>query len=191
MKSDLILKCGCGALSGVAKDVSPSTGNHIACLCNDCQTYARHLKRGKDVLDEDGGTQIFQLTPAQLKLTRGLENLRCLRLTEKGLLRWYASCCNTPVANTVASAKVPFAGVPTIFISTGGESLGPILGRVNGKDKPLPIGLILRSIRIIGSAWLKGKHKPSPFFDADGKPIVLPYVLSPEELEAARLPNRR
>jgi hypothetical protein len=40
-------------------------------------------------------------------------HLRLMRLSEKGLLRWYAGCCDTPLFNTMATPKVPFVGVLT------------------------------------------------------------------------------
>lgn len=38
------------------------------------------------------------------------ENLACLRLTDKGLLRWYSTCCQTPIGNTSANWKISFVG---------------------------------------------------------------------------------
>ena len=103
MSTEVPLKCSCGSVQGVARDVSPKTGNRLVCMCDDCQAYAHHLGRAEHILDRNGGTEVFQLTPSQLTLTEGREHLRCLRLKEKGLMRWYAGCCNTPVANTLAS----------------------------------------------------------------------------------------
>jgi hypothetical protein len=48
------------------------------CDCKDCQAFARSLGRA-DVLDPAGGTDIFQMPPARLMLTAGMEALRCLR----------------------------------------------------------------------------------------------------------------
>ena len=55
--------------------------------------------------------------------------IAAIRLTEKGLVRWYASCCNTPIGNTMAASGVPFIGVVGAFIAAPSAALGPIRGR--------------------------------------------------------------
>ena len=92
MSTRVDLRCQCGAVRGLANTVAPDTGMHVVCMCDDCQAFAHFLERD-DVLDASGGTAIFQLRPAQLEITAGREHLRCMRLSEKGLLRWYAGCC--------------------------------------------------------------------------------------------------
>jgi hypothetical protein len=203
MSTEVPLKCSCGSVQGVARYVSPKTGNRLVCMCDDCQAYAHHLGRAEHILDRNGGTEVFQLTPSQLTLTQGREHLRCLRLKEKGLMRWYAGCCNTPLANTLASPRIPFVGVPQPFMDHEGDGrtreqvLGPLLARVQGRfgigELPAdayqraPLGLIVRSLRILSAAWIKGRHAPSPFFDAStGEPAVAPVVLSTEQREELR-----
>ena len=90
------LRCRCGAVAGELD--TARGGLHVACSCDDCQAYARALGR-PDVLDPWGGTDIFQTTPSQVAITRGTEQLRCLRLAEQGLLRWHTGCCATPIGN--------------------------------------------------------------------------------------------
>lgn len=198
MSKNIPLKCHCGSLQGVAQNVSPNSGARLTCLCDDCQTYAHSLGSSERILDPYGGTDVFQLTPSQITLTCGTEQLRCLRLSKKGLMRWYAGCCNTPVANTLSSPKIPFAGVPHTFMDHEGhqqtreEDLGPILAKIQGKfsnrelppdaHQRAPLRIILRSLRIFIISWVKGLHTPSPFFDATtGEPVVTPKVLSLEE----------
>ena len=74
-----------------------------------------HLQKQDVTLDAAGGTRIYQLPPANVQITGGQENLACLRLKEKGLIRWYAKCCNTPIGNTV-SKSMPFIGLIHTFI---------------------------------------------------------------------------
>lgn len=183
--------------------MSQKTGNRVVCMCSDCQAFAHYLGANEQVLNAHGGTDIFQLTPSQLRITSGADQLSCLRLTSKGLLRWYAKCCNTPVANTVSSSKVPFAGVLSCFMdhdSSGQsrhEALGPVLAHIQGKDcvgtmpddayKSGPVTLLLRSLRMLASAWIAGRQKPSPFFDtASGQPVAKPLVLTPAERDSLR-----
>lgn len=194
MKNTINLKCQCGMVSGHAIKVSPRKGNRIICMCDDCQTYAKFLGKQDKILDEHGGTDIFQLTPSQIKITYGIEYLECVRLKEGGLLRWYAGCCNTPIANTSTSSKMPIVGMPHIFMDHAygkkgrDHDLGPVIAKIFGKysvgkmpsdaHSKIPLGLILRSLKIITVAWLKGRNYPSPFFDKHThKPIAHPKTL--------------
>ena len=71
---ELALRCHCGAVAGRASGVGLATatgGVHIVCMCDDCQAYAHYLQTAGRVLDDYGGTGIYQLTPAQLSLVRG------------------------------------------------------------------------------------------------------------------------
>ena len=46
-----------------------------------------------DVLDAAGGTDIFQMPAGRVKITTGVDTVRCLRLSDKAkILRWYADC---------------------------------------------------------------------------------------------------
>lgn len=92
---DLPLRCRCGHVSGIAREVSPSGGFRFVCYCKDCQAFARFLGR-PDVLDTAGGTDIFQVPPARVELTSGLDAVRCLRLSATGVLRWYSVLLRDP-----------------------------------------------------------------------------------------------
>lgn len=171
-------------------------------MCDDCQTYAHYLGRSEEILDAHGGTEIFQMRPSQLRLTEGTDNLRCVRLSPKGLMRWYAGCCKTPVGNTLSSAKVPFVGVFHLFMhhEDGGPSrdeiLGPLRGKVQGRfsrgempadaHRTAPAGLILRAGWFLLGGWIRGQQRPSPFFDAAGRCVVEPTILTLEERERLR-----
>jgi hypothetical protein len=196
----LPLSCKCGQVRGLASQLDPHRLSHVICHCDDCQAYAHFLQRS-DLLDTYGGTEIFQMTPAQLTLSEGVHQVRCMRLSPKGLLRWYAGCCNTPIANTMPSPKVPFMGAVTAFIEASAlprkdDALGPVIVRAFGKfakggippggHAKAPASYIFRSLRIFLGAWLKGQHVPSPFFDGTGKPVVQPKVISKEERERLR-----
>lgn len=111
MPNDIAIRCSCGTLEGVARDLSPSVGNRVVCYCKDCQAFARYLGRGAEVLDDAGGTDIFQTSPARVSFARGADRLACVRLTRKGPLRWYARCCDTAIGNTAAGPGVPFVGL--------------------------------------------------------------------------------
>lgn len=199
---DIPLSCRCGAVRGVARGVA--NGIRVVCHCDDCQAYAHALER-PDVLDRYGGTDVFQMAPSQLTLSQGSEHVRCLRLSEKGLLRWYAGCCATPMGNTLPAARVPFVGVVHTFMDHAGhgvtrdDALGPprefIQGRFAVGGVPphaqarATVSLMARSAWFLLRGFLAGAHRPSPFFDAEGKPVVTPRVLSVAERAALRAPH--
>jgi hypothetical protein len=196
---DLPLQCRCGTVRGVAHGVSPAIGNHCVCYCDDCQAFQKFLGRAADVLDPNGGTDIFQLSPARVTFTAGTDKVACLRLTPKGLARWYASCCNTPIGNTMATPSIPFVGLIRVFVAeSAGDALGPVLTRVfrqfaSGDRAAIPPDrvpqwrMLLRVMSLMLGWRLRGDQRRSPFLDAaTGAPLATPSVLTPEERAALR-----
>ena len=188
--TDVTLRCTCGKFSAVAHDVTPSAANRVTCACKFCQRYVEHLGCSDRVLDEWGGTEVIQLRPSSIKFVENPDQLACIHLTETGARRWYTKCCNTPIANTMSHAKLPFAGVfaSTIDKESLGQPLddvvGPIRARVNGQfgDQAQAIRgtrwdlakMLMHFGPLIAKWWAQGAHKESPFFGEDGKPIVAP-----------------
>jgi hypothetical protein len=202
MARDLPLRCACGKVTGILSNPEPDRGNRVVCMCDDCQAYAHWLDRADVILDANGGTDVFQLTQAQVRITAGHEHIRCVRLTPKGLMRWYAGCCKTPIGNTLAAPRSPFMGMPHTFVDHASDgrsrddALGPVLSRTQARyGKPPfppdshprgPLWLIARFGWQLLRDFVKGAHQPSPVFDTDGKPIVEPTVLPPQERERLR-----
>lgn len=194
MTESVPFACNCGALKGVVHDVSPATGCHLICYCKDCRAFARHMGQ-LDALEPGGGSPLVQVLPAKIEITEGAQNIACMRMSSKGLHRWYAACCKTPLANTVGTPKMPLAGMwRPLFAQT--DPFGPVvtLGftkmalREDGsprKDKGLARmmgSLMKRSL----SAYMSGTARQSPFFTMDdGAPIVQPHVATAAEREAA------
>ena len=193
---DLPLGCRCGHMRGVASDVSPSSGFRFICYCKDCQVFARFLKR-TDVLDPAGGTDIFQMAADRMKLISGMDALRCIRLSQK-VLRWYGDCCRTPIANSAASPRFPVVGVIHCFIDyktndrSLDEALGPPLCRIYERSAvgPLPpnaphppsLGVLARRASRILRWWVRGRGRPTLFFDGRTKsPRAVPRVLTQSE----------
>lgn len=182
MPQDLTLSCACGKLTASATGVRRGGANRCVCYCQFCQAYARHLGQAEEVLDAEGGTEVMQFSPRHFRFTAGEENLACLRMTGKGALRWYAKCCNTPIANTAGSTKMPFVGVVRRAVTApAGDALtkvvGPIRARIflppemqQGKNWAQK-RMMFRILRLLMSWKLRGDGKRSPFFDAAGKPI--------------------
>jgi hypothetical protein len=191
-QSELQLRCRCDKVRGVVHEASRATGNHLVCLCIDCQAFAKFLDR-PDVIDAYGGSDIYQMAPSRLKITEGADQLRSMRLSEKGLLRWYTDCCKTPVGNTV-NGKLPFVGLILAFADPACDRdaiLGKSLGYINAPDpKKLPPEIHEGSaLKIVGRCgvlmlgwWVSGKSSPSPFFDKKTRaPIREPKILSKSE----------
>jgi hypothetical protein len=199
MTTEMALRCRCGKVRGVAH-VGPATGNRVVCYCDDCQAFARFVG-AQGVLDPAGGTDVFQMAPADLRVTEGLEELRCVRLSDKGMFRWYAGCCKTPIGNTVGP-RFPFIGVIHAFMDHAGdgrsrdEVLGPVRGYLYLREAvgSLPpharessMRVIARVLRLALGWWLRGKGKPSVFFDPrTGRPRAEPQVLRADERGALK-----
>lgn len=188
--ADIPLKCDCGEVQGAARGVTPASGNRIVCYCDDCQAFASCLDRADDVLDEYGGTDIFQLAPSQIEITKGREKILCLRLSDKGMFRWYTACCKTPIGNTLSAAG-PFVGMIHSFMDdreTRDRDLGPVRGYVGTKfsreelpeeirKRGFPLTEVIRTVYKLALWKVTGKNRPSPFFHADGTPVSEPNVL--------------
>jgi hypothetical protein len=192
----LSLGCRCGSVSGVLEGVSAENGSHVVCYCDDCQAFARFLG-GEDILDAHGGTEIYQTTPSRVHIRSGASHIRCVRLSEKGMLRWYAGCCRTPIANTLSGSRMPFAGLVRPFFGDApdGRPRDAIIGQITlrgfaryaiggappgATDRP-PLSFFLRIGRLLLGGFLAGAHRPSPFFDERGKPVAVPEILSPDQ----------
>jgi hypothetical protein len=198
MNPDVTLRCRCGEVTGRLADAAPKNVTRVVCYCADCQAFAHHLGRA-DLLDEHGGTDIVQVAPAALSFPRGAERIRGLRLTPKGLYRWYAGCCQTPVGNTIGPA-LPFVGIVARLFegSDGGPDavVGRPLGAIYGKhavggapagSESLNLRLLGRSLRLMSGWWLGGRAWPHPFFErATGAPLHPLEILTTAEREALR-----
>jgi hypothetical protein len=186
------LQCRCGTIRGVVND--PRDSNRVVCYCNDCQAFAFFLGWEKEALDERGGSDVIQVPPKNITFTQGIEALACMRLTDKGLLRWYASCCKTPIGNTLHNPKFAFVGLVHSCLDGAGpplnDSFGPVRGwvftkRARGNPKPKQAGIGSSAawfIRAILKARLTGDYKRTPFFLPNtATPIVTPRPLTRTE----------
>lgn len=199
-QQDVELGCHCGEIHGWVRGVSPKTVNRAICYCNDCQAFLHHLGRA-DWLDAHGGTDVVQVAPRAVTFDRGAEHIIGLRLTHKGLYRWYASCCKTPLGNTL-KPSLPFIGMSREVLrgALDATSRDAAFGRVRGTSfrqhatggvpegsTKFQLGLITHALRLMLGWKLRGEAWPHPFFDrvtqAPSHPVM---ILSPEEREALR-----
>jgi hypothetical protein len=199
MRENAELHCRCGEVRGRVAGPSPNRVNRAVCYCDDCQAFLHHLGCA-DLLNEHGGTDIVQVAPASLSFGQGQERIVGVRLTPKGLYRWYASCCRTPVGNTVGPA-VPFVGIVVAAFASEtqrpDEIFGPPVGAIYGKYAVRPVSgvssgldprLVVRALRMVFGWRVGGKTWPHPFFDQATRAPKFPFTtLLPTEREALRL----
>ncbi len=191
------LRCRCDTLQGHIR--LPAMTNRAVCYCKDCQAYAHHLGRATDVLDRAGGTGIVALHPRQVQFERGLEGLACVSLSQQGLLRWYASCCRTPIGNTPRNPHLAYVGLVDTCLADPAHSLdsafGPVRMRLNTGSARAPVEssawtrnttTMLRLGASMLTARLSGNWRENPFFDLDGGPVRTPHVLAAAEREGLR-----
>jgi hypothetical protein len=196
MTSQVEMRCRCGEVRARVTGASPRTVNRVVCYCDDCQAFAQHLGRA-DLLDAQGGSDIVQVAPASLTFVQGQRRIVGLRLTPKGLFRWYANCCNTPLGNTL-TPKIPFVGIIAQAFDNGSQRaddvFGPPIGAILGKyaigvppagSTGLNISLMLRLIASVLGWRLRGKAWPHPFFNTS-EPIYPLTVLPHEQRGALR-----
>lgn len=199
MATDFPIRCSCGSVQGIARGLSPRAGSRILCYCDDCQALAYFLGREHELLDEQGGTDIFLTSPARLEFTQGLENLANVRLTGKGSVRWYTACCNTPIGNAPPTNKWPYVGlIHHCLQADGGKDevdtcLGPVRARVftqfaQGDPTALEqsrgamFGMVARLLAVIVKGKLAGDHRSNPFYDPQsGQSRIEPRTLSEAE----------
>jgi Family of unknown function (DUF6151) len=188
------LQCRCGTLKGYVDTSKPV--NRAVCYCTDCQAFAHYLGRPSEILDSNGGTDVVQTLPAKVTFTQGQETLACMRLSDKGLVRWYANCCNTPIGNTAANYRLSFIGLIHNCMEDPSASLNDSFGPVRMWSftktakttiKASPFGMLPGILKIFGMilrARLNGAYRRNPFFSNTGIPIVNPKILTQSEREA-------
>lgn len=192
---DVSFKCDCGQVTGTVREVSPQNVCHLVCYCKDCRAFARHLGRVGE-LEQGGGSPLVQVTPSKIEIHTGSQNIACLRLSPKGLLRWYAACCKTPLANTVATSKIPLAGMWRANFANQ-DDFGPVTTLAHTKmalpggpkrDKGT-LGMLGGLLSKAISGLVNGDLRETPFFTREGAPVIEPEVISRESRGAAYKEN--
>ena len=165
------------------------------CYCKDCRAFARFLGQ-PGVLDAKGGADIVATAPAGVGFTPGSPHGSRMLLSPKGLLRWFASCCRTPLGNTPRDPKVPYAGMVTACFDAAPQAVDAAFG---SRDRiVLNTGSATAAVHATPLAFLTGglrilvgiigvrlrRERASPFFDASGRPLREPEVISREQRAA-------
>lgn len=190
------IQCTCGQVRGAI--VQPRRAMRAVCYCRDCQTYAHLLRRADQVLDPAGGTDVIATPASNVVITAGREHLACVSLSPRGLLRWYAACCDTPVANTPRDWKLAYVGLVHTCLRQPEpleRSFPQVEMRIYTKSAhgavPADTGLpgklhFLRMVMRLTGMRLTGAYKSTPLFSASGEPVAPPRVAGSEEVDAAR-----
>lgn len=194
--TELAFSCACGKVAGTLIDVGPGNGDRIVCHCSDCQNFTRHFGAADRILGPYGGTDLYQGRCAKMRLVKGAEHLSCLHLTDKPTLRWYASCCQTPMFNTYANGRVPY--VTALLANCDQAQVEPMIGPVRGHlflpkdDDILPDAprmsmgkLMRRFFKRMVRDLISGDRRRSALFDPITlEPISPPYRLTKAEQSA-------
>lgn len=182
-------QCQCGSLRGLLDHTDRALRG--VCYCKDCQAYSHHIGSASLTHDALGGAVFVATLARHVTFTEGAKHLACLSLTGNGLLRWYARCCRTPMANTVRNWKVPYVGLIGACLKADPaayeRSFPRLQMRVNtGGAKQAPPSLRFGTLaalmgfmpRVMWSG-VDGTYKQTPFFIAPaGVPRVPVSVLS-------------
>lgn len=181
---DMPFSCTCGELHGHISASGVASGTHVGCFCHDCRAAQLYFGLPDPA---PGPVDILQMSPEEIRIEHGAEHLALMQLSPKGMFRWFASCCNAPLATSPRTAKFPFAGFDVKRIADPG-ALGPITTRgfapqPNGKQSHeklrfAAMGLASRCLK----SWMLGSWRKTPFFNPEtGAPVVAPIILSKAE----------
>lgn len=190
------LQCDCGRVRGDWR-LSARTGAPGRCYCNDCQAYARWLGTPA-IVDAWGGTEIVQTWPSLVRWNEGRDQVRLMRLTPHGLLRFYSDCCRVPLMNAMDRARMPFVGLvanrvePAHRVTVAGlvgEPVGvqgrfAVGGCPPGAFKSASLPVVGRALRLMLRGFLAGAHAPSPIFNTGRQLVCEPHILTELEHQA-------
>lgn len=189
-------QCDCGALQGQIHRLDLALRG--VCYCHDCRAYSRHLGRVAQVHDAYGGVGFVATQAHFVSLLEGEQNLACLSLSPKGALRWYAKCCNSPIANTTRHWRFPYVGFVHTCLNADQEAFEQAFPAVqmrantgSARQAP-PAQLLGTAAALLGFvprvllSGVNGAYKQTPFFNSPkGTPSVDVHVLTPQERQRA------
>jgi hypothetical protein len=195
--------CHCGSLNGEMAE--PQKAIRGICYCRDCQTYAHFLGKPRTILDSSGGTDVIATLAKYVSFKGSTKSLACLSLTENArLLRWYATCCNTPIANTLRNHRMPYVGLIHSCLGVNAAELDKAFSQVQlhlnvesatTPPNAVPIGKLAALSKYVPALILSrvsGSYRHSPFFEGnDRRPVAMPRILTSHELENARKDTHR
>ena len=168
----LPLRCRCGRVQGEIG--TRDTYVRATCYCKDCRAFADWLG-APGLLDPAGGVDVVAMGPSQVRITAGHDQVACMSLSERGIHRWYAACCRTPLGNMGRNPAIHYVGMSTACME-GAEAdaaFGPAGRCVINADsatapvEKTPVAFAVGGLRIV-LGILRGKLRGlrgSPFYD--------------------------
>lgn len=187
MAMPIPLRCRCGQVQGeVGTDHAYV---RATCYCRFCRAYAQWLGT-PGLLDAAGGVDIVAMPPSQLRFTAGESQIACMSFGDRGIYRWYAACCRTPLGNTPRTPAMHYVGISTACLEGMDEAVDAAFGParhcvLNTESATAPVhktrlAFLFGGLRIMAGilgARLRGR-RDSPFFDAGtGSPIREPDIV--------------
>ena len=195
MSGSLEFGCRCEKVAGEIAIAEPAAIRCV-CYCRDCQAQARHFGLEDSFMDAEGGIEIVQVAPGNVRFTKGREHIRALKLipAKRGVIRFYAGCCDTPLFSTPPSESWPVLGFPVAGIDadpgTRERAFGPVefvpfRSGQTGKGTPGkgPFRHMAAMLRFMRRAKRLGKMD-NPVWE-NGRPIAEPRLLTNEERRKA------
>lgn len=167
------LRCRCGQVQGVIG--TDRTYVRATCYCKDCRAFAEWLG-SPGLLDAAGGVDVVAMAPSQVRITAGQAQVACMSLSPRGIHRWYAACCRTPLGNMGRNPAIHYVGMSTTCMAGGAavdEAFGPAgrcvinTGSATAPVEKTPVAFALGGLRILVGI-LGGKLRGlrgSPFYD--------------------------
>ncbi len=179
--------CECRALQGRITAEGVQAGTHVVCYCPDCRAAELYFGQPDPAPDP---IAVFQIAPEHIEIDQGAEHLAVMQLGPKGVYRWYAKCCKSPLANTLQTPKFPFASVIAKRVANP-SNLGPVTSR---SFVPKPGGkssherfasAVFGVLKRAAKSRFSGGWKKTPFFDGStGEPVSKPTLISKSERDA-------
>lgn len=182
------LQCDCGEVCLSLTDARAANVNRVICYCRDCQAYAHALERA-DLLDGAGGTDLVQIAAGTLRIEQGAERVRGMRLTANGAFRWYAACCNSPIANMASITAVGLGLFVSVFQlppASIDKLVGKPMGGIHGEQAAgtAPAGtsgitarIMARSVPKVMKWKVQGKMQPNPFLAGEPPQPAFPVTV--------------
>jgi hypothetical protein len=181
----IAIACSCGQVQGHITDFSVDTSNRVVCHCKDCRKFTLWTGHS-EMVDPHGGLDIIQVAQSQIVFDQGVEQIRCARLSQKGMFRFYADCCRMPLGNAM-SRGVPLIGLPAqLFVQNPAQPIGNAVG-IHGKSATtpapnahgsVPVAMLGRIVRLLVKWKFKSRGASTPFFHSDGKPVADPILIN-------------
>eukprot|EP00193_Tetraselmis_chui_P014318 CAMPEP_0177788258 /NCGR_PEP_ID=MMETSP0491_2-20121128/22002_1 /TAXON_ID=63592 /ORGANISM="Tetraselmis chuii, Strain PLY429" /LENGTH=236 /DNA_ID=CAMNT_0019309807 /DNA_START=42 /DNA_END=752 /DNA_ORIENTATION=+ len=196
--------CHCGRFAARVRlplEVTPSA----ACCCHDCIDFAvwmEDVKRSPVKVLHDRAVKMVQIFKKDMEVLRGGELIQRAQLrSDSQLLRFYASCCGTPIGLSPNLTSYPIIICYAQIFGENAQLLGPhtwtlFVSRQYPDPKTMPSSLTLDGAAVcsdtVGPAFLGrvvvrvlygmlvGKGRPSPIqaFSNQSVEIVKPTKAS-------------